>query len=39
MALWQAIKFAGELGLPRVQLEGDAQIIINAIISKEACDT
>lgn len=38
LTLWRAIKFVEELGLPKVQLEDDAQAIINVVTSKEACD-
>lgn len=37
MALWRAIEFGKELGLPCIQLEGDAQTIINVVTSTEAC--
>lgn len=37
MVLWRAIEFCEDLGLPSIQLEGDAQTIINAVISEDNC--
>lgn len=38
LALWRVIEFSKEMGIPCVQLEGDAQILINAIISTQTCE-
>lgn len=38
MALWRAVEFCDELGLISIQREGDAQTIVDAVISKVDCD-
>lgn len=39
MSLWCIVEFCEELGLSKVQLEGDAQIIIDAVKVEKECST
>lgn len=36
-ALWRAIQFCDELGLERVQMEGDAKVVIDFVLKNENC--